>query len=78
MPRVAIGGPSRRWYMDQLEREVTMQTAPLKLYLTEDFQEAARRSPKNARPDLSRAAEPSRSRAVRHPAQSLGNPTVSS
>jgi enoyl-CoA hydratase/carnithine racemase len=33
---------SRRWYMDQLEREVTMQTAPLKLYLTEDFQEAAR------------------------------------
>lgn len=33
---------TRRWYMDQLEREVTMQTAPLKLYLTEDFQEAAR------------------------------------
>jgi enoyl-CoA hydratase/carnithine racemase len=33
---------SRRWYMDQLEREVTMQTASLKLYLTEDFQEAAR------------------------------------
>ena len=33
---------SRRWYMDQLEREVTMQTAPLRLYLTEDFQEAAR------------------------------------
>src|SRR5689334_25044954 len=31
-----------RWYMDQLEREVTMQTAPLKLYLSEDFQEAAR------------------------------------
>ena len=28
--------------MDQLEREVTMQTASLKLYLTEDFQEAAR------------------------------------
>jgi hypothetical protein len=26
----------------QLEREVTMQTASLKLYLTEDFQEAAR------------------------------------
>ena len=26
---------SRRWYMDQLEREVTMQTASLKLYLTE-------------------------------------------
>ena len=33
---------TRRWYMDQLEREVTMQTAPLKLYLSEDFQEAAR------------------------------------
>ena len=33
---------TRRWYMDQLEREVAMQTAPLKLYLTEDFQEAAR------------------------------------
>ena len=28
--------------MDQLEREVVMQTAPLKLYLSEDFQEAAR------------------------------------
>src|ERR1700720_1887651 len=33
---------SRRWHMAQLEREVTMQTASLKLYLTEDFQEAAR------------------------------------
>jgi enoyl-CoA hydratase/carnithine racemase len=33
---------TRRWYMDQIEREVTMQTAPLKLYLTEDFREAAR------------------------------------
>ena len=33
---------SRRWYMDQLEREVTMQSAPLKLYLSEDFHEAAR------------------------------------
>ena len=28
--------------MDQLGREITMQMAPLKLYLTEDFQEAAR------------------------------------
>jgi hypothetical protein len=28
--------------MDQLEREVAMQTAPLKLYLTEDFHEVAR------------------------------------
>jgi enoyl-CoA hydratase/carnithine racemase len=33
---------SRRWYMDRLGREITMQMAPLKLYLTEDFQEAAR------------------------------------
>jgi enoyl-CoA hydratase/carnithine racemase len=33
---------SRRWYMDQLGREIMMQMAPLKLYLTEDFQEAAR------------------------------------
>jgi enoyl-CoA hydratase/carnithine racemase len=33
---------TRRWYMDKLAREVTMQNAPLKLYLSEDFQEAAR------------------------------------
>jgi enoyl-CoA hydratase/carnithine racemase len=33
---------TRRWYMDRLSREVMMQTAPLKLYLTEDFAEAAR------------------------------------
>src|SRR5262249_57546182 len=33
---------SRRWYMDELGREIMMQLAPLKLYLTEDFQEAAR------------------------------------
>ncbi len=33
---------TRRWYMDQLGREVAMQTAPLKLYLSEDFAEAAR------------------------------------
>jgi enoyl-CoA hydratase/carnithine racemase len=33
---------SRRWYMDQLSREIRMQTEPLKLYLTDDFQEAAR------------------------------------
>ena len=26
---------TRRWYMDQLEREVTMQTAPQKLYLSD-------------------------------------------
>jgi enoyl-CoA hydratase/carnithine racemase len=33
---------TRRWYMDQLSREIMMQTQPLKLYLTEDFHEAAR------------------------------------
>lgn len=33
---------TRRWYLDQLGREIMMQTAPLKLYLSEDFQEAAR------------------------------------
>jgi enoyl-CoA hydratase/carnithine racemase len=33
---------TRRWFMDQLSREITMQTQPLKLYLSEDFQEAAR------------------------------------
>lgn len=33
---------ARRWYMEQIGREITMQTAPLKLYLSEDFQEAAR------------------------------------
>jgi enoyl-CoA hydratase/carnithine racemase len=32
---------TRRWYMDKLCREITMQTQPSKLYLTEDFQEAA-------------------------------------
>jgi enoyl-CoA hydratase/carnithine racemase len=33
---------SRRWYLDLLGREIAMQTAPLKLYLSEDFHEAAR------------------------------------
>jgi enoyl-CoA hydratase/carnithine racemase len=33
---------TRRWYMERLSREISMQTQPLKLYLTEDFQEAAR------------------------------------
>jgi len=32
----------RRWHMDRLGREVMFQTAPERLYLTEDFQEAAR------------------------------------
>jgi enoyl-CoA hydratase/carnithine racemase len=33
---------TRRWYMDQLERETYLQTTPLKLHLTEDFKESAR------------------------------------
>ena len=41
---------SRRWYMDQIGREVAMQTAPLKLYLTEDFHEAARAFAEKRRP----------------------------
>ncbi len=32
----------RRRYMDQLGRDVMFQTAPERLYLSEDFQEAAR------------------------------------
>ena len=32
---------TRRWYMEQLAREIMMQNAPHKLYLSEDFQEAA-------------------------------------
>ena len=32
----------RRWYMDRMGREIMHQTAPERLYLTEDFQEAAR------------------------------------
>jgi len=33
---------TRPWYMEQLERKVIMQTVLLKLYLSEDFDEAAR------------------------------------
>jgi hypothetical protein len=29
---------TRRWYLEQLTREINMQTQPLKLYLSEDFQ----------------------------------------
>jgi enoyl-CoA hydratase/carnithine racemase len=41
-----VGGPTtvrtRRWYMERLTREAQFIAAPFKLYLTEDFQEAAR------------------------------------
>ncbi|HTM79174.1 MAG TPA: enoyl-CoA hydratase/isomerase family protein [Devosia sp.] len=33
---------ARRWYMDQAEREAYLQTNPMKLHLTEDFNESAR------------------------------------
>jgi enoyl-CoA hydratase/carnithine racemase len=33
---------TRRWYLELLTREINMQTQPLKLYLSEDFNEAAR------------------------------------
>ena len=33
---------TRRWYLDNLSREIEMQAAPWKLYLTDDFQEAAK------------------------------------
>lgn len=32
---------TRRWYMEQAEREAYLQTNPLKLHLTEDFKESA-------------------------------------
>jgi enoyl-CoA hydratase/carnithine racemase len=32
---------SRRWYMNKMSQEIMMHSAPLKLYLTEDFHEAA-------------------------------------
>ena len=41
---------TRRWYMDQLSREIMMQTQPLKLYLTEDFHEAASAFAEKRRP----------------------------
>ena len=33
---------TRRWYMEQAEREAYLQTNPLQLHLTEDFKESAR------------------------------------
>jgi len=33
---------TRRWYMERLTREAQFMAAPFQLYLTEDFQEAAR------------------------------------
>lgn len=33
---------TRRWYMDQAEREAYLQTIPLKLHMTDDFKESAR------------------------------------
>lgn len=33
---------TRRWYMEQAEREAYLQTVPLKLHMSEDFAESAR------------------------------------
>lgn len=41
---------SRRWYMDQIARETSMHQAPMRLYLTEDFQEAARAMSEKRKP----------------------------
>src|SRR5579871_5556107 len=41
---------TRRWYMEVITREVAMQTAPLKLYLSEDFHDAARAFAEKRRP----------------------------
>ncbi len=51
-PPLSVRAPvrTRRWYMDKLLREVAMQPAPLKLYLREDFREAARAFAEKRRP----------------------------
>ena len=42
-PPLSVRAPvrSRRWYMHRQSQEIMMHSAPLKLYLSEDFQEAA-------------------------------------
>ena len=49
---------TRRWYLDQIEREVNMQTAPLKLYPRRTSTKPLAALPKNARLPPSRGAEP--------------------
>ena len=46
---------TRRWYMERLTREINMQTQPLKLYLSEDFNEAARAFVEKRKPGPFRA-----------------------
>jgi enoyl-CoA hydratase/carnithine racemase len=46
---------TRRWYMERLAREINMQTQPLKLYLSEDFSEAARAFVEKRKPGPYRA-----------------------
>jgi enoyl-CoA hydratase/carnithine racemase len=46
---------TRRWYLEQLSREIAMQTQPLKLYLSEDFNEAARAFAEKRKPGPFRA-----------------------
>ncbi|MEM7250648.1 MAG: enoyl-CoA hydratase/isomerase family protein [Pseudomonadota bacterium] len=42
---------TRRWYMDRQSREINTLNAPLKLYLTEDFGEAARAFTEKRKPN---------------------------
>jgi enoyl-CoA hydratase/carnithine racemase len=46
---------TRRWYLEQISREIAMQTQPLKLYLSEDFNEAARAFAEKRKPGPFRA-----------------------
>ena len=41
----------RRWYMDRFSRELMHMTAPERLYLSEDFQEAARAFAEKRKPN---------------------------
>jgi enoyl-CoA hydratase/carnithine racemase len=46
---------TRRWYMEQAEKEAYLQTDPLKLHLTEDFAESARAFAEKRKPAPFRA-----------------------
>jgi enoyl-CoA hydratase/carnithine racemase len=48
---------TRRWFLTELTREAHFQAQPMKLYLTEDFHEAALAFKEKRKPALSRAAK---------------------
>src|SRR5262249_37327935 len=62
---------TRRWYLEQLTREINMQTQPLKLYLSEDFNEAARAFAEKRNPGAFKAAGAGLARG-RRPARGSG------